>query len=127
LPRLGAKERDLMQPTAGIGPSIHIKGTISTQEPITIAGHVTGSIDASGHAVTIVSTASIDGDVMADGIEIGGRAHGRLQATSRINVHDTATIEGTVATPVICVAMGAEIKAECQIDGRRPTSLPLAS
>ncbi|HEX4346940.1 MAG TPA: polymer-forming cytoskeletal protein [Vicinamibacterales bacterium] len=104
----------------GIGPSIHIKGTISSQEPLIIAGRVIGSIDMPGYALTISPTASVDGDVAADGITIGGKTHGRLNATSRIAVHETATVEGTLSTPVISVADGAAIHGDCLIEGRKP-------
>lgn len=116
-----------MEATAGIGPSIQITGTISAQEPLTIAGQVRGNIDASGHSLTMTSSANVDGDVTADRIIISGKAHGSLRATSRIAVDDTATVEGTLQTPVISVAAGAAIQGKCIIEGRRPAALPLAS
>ena len=111
----------------GIGPSIHIKGTISSQEPLVVAGQVVGSIDMPGFALTISPTATVEGDVAADGITISGRTHGRLQATSRIAVHETATVEGSLSTPVISVADGAAIHGDCVIEGRKPAALALAS
>ena len=39
-----------------------------------------------------------------------------------IAVDDTATVEGTLQTPVISVASGAAIQGECAIDGRRPAA-----
>ena len=116
-----------MGATASIGPSIHITGTISAQEPLEIAGRVTGSIEMPGHVLTIAPTATVDGDVVADGIFIGGRASGTLQASSRIAMHDTATVEGTVSTPVLSVAAGASLQAECIVEGRRAPKLALAS
>jgi cytoskeletal protein CcmA (bactofilin family) len=116
-----------MESPTGIGPSIQITGTISAQEPLTIAGHVTGTIDVSGHALTMTSTARVDGDIAADRIMISGKAHGRLLATSRIAVDDTATIEGTLQTPVLSVAVGAAIQGDFAVDGRRAAALPLAN
>jgi cytoskeletal protein CcmA (bactofilin family) len=116
-----------VEPTAGIGPSIQIVGTISAQEPLTIAGQVTGSIDMPGYVLTIASSASVEGDVAAEGITIDGKAHGNLRATSRIAVHNTATIDGTLSTPVISVAIGAAIQGKCAVDGRRDAALQLAS
>jgi cytoskeletal protein CcmA (bactofilin family) len=116
-----------MESTAGIGPSIHITGTISAQEPLTIAGRVRGNIDVPGYALTVTSSADVNGDVTADHITISGKAQGRLRATSRIAVDDTATVEGSLQTPVISVAAGAALQADCVIEGRRPAALPLAS
>lgn len=111
----------------GIGPSIHIKGTISSQEPLVIAGQVVGSIQMPGYALTIAPTASVEGDVAADGITISGKTHGHLQATSRIALRETASVEGSLSTPVISVADGAAIHGDCVIEGRKAPSLALAS
>jgi cytoskeletal protein CcmA (bactofilin family) len=114
-------------PTAGIGPSIHITGTISASEPLLIAGRVTGSIDVPEHVLTIASGAVVDGDITAEGILIGGMANGHLEAASRITVQETATVEGSVSTPLLSVAMGAAMQARCTIEGRRSAPLALAS
>ena len=116
-----------MNSTTGIGPSIQITGTISAQEPLTIAGRVTGSIDVPGHMLTMTASANVDGDITADGIMISGNAHGRLHATSRIAVDHTATIEGTLDAPVLSVADGASIQGDVSADGRRASALALAS
>jgi len=116
-----------VEPTASIGPSIEITGTISAQEPLIVAGRVTGTIDMPGHVLTIASSAVVDGGVSAEGILICGKANGRLVATDRITVQDTAVLEGVVSTPVLSVAIGAVMQAECIVEGRRRPALALAS
>jgi cytoskeletal protein CcmA (bactofilin family) len=116
-----------VESTASIGPSIEIKGTISAQEPLVVAGRVIGSIDMPGQVLTIATSAVVDGDVAAEGILIGGRANGRLHATERITVQNTAVVEGTVSTPIMSVAIGAAVHAECVVEGRRRAVLALAS
>ena len=54
-----------MEATAQIGPSIRIKGNISAQEPLTIAGEVIGSIDVSGYHLVLTEAAQVDADVIA--------------------------------------------------------------
>jgi len=116
-----------MQSTSGIGPSIKITGNVTSQEPLTVAGHVAGDIDVPGQVLTLTSTAHVEGDVTADTIVASGEARGHLQAASRITVHDTAKIEGKLTAPALSVAEGASIQGEVDVEGRRPAALRLAS
>ena len=83
-----------MPNTAYIGPSIHITGEVAADEPLTIAGRVSGPITVSGHMLTIEAGAHTEADITADTIVISGDSHGCLTATARIVVGGTATIEG---------------------------------
>ena len=60
-----------MHVIAHIGKSIQIKGEVTAQEPLTIAGQVIGTIDVSGHPLTVTETATIE----ADGWLAGAQAH----------------------------------------------------
>jgi cytoskeletal protein CcmA (bactofilin family) len=43
-----------MNATPHIGPTITIKGQVTSEEPLTIAGHVDGSVEVLGNTLTIV-------------------------------------------------------------------------
>jgi len=116
-----------MTSTAQIGPSIHIKGEVTAQEPLTIAGHVDGSVQVSGHALTVSAEGRVDADIDADTIVVGGHVHGNLQAGSRIVVHPTATIEGDLCAPAISLADGANVKGRVETAARTKKVLSLAS
>lgn len=105
--------------TAQIGPSIHIKGDIAAQEPLTIAGHVTGTIDVSGHALTLTEAARVTAEVIAHTIVIGGNVRGRLNADGRIVVMHTASVEADLEAPTVSVADGAHVKGRFAIAGKR--------
>ena len=102
-----------------IGSSIHIKGDIAAQEPLTIAGHVTGTIDVSGHALTVTEHARVHADVVAHTIVIGGHVNGRLNADGRIVVQQTATFKGDLSAPTVIVDDGALVQGRFEIAGRR--------
>src|SRR5262249_37574295 len=102
-----------------IGPSIHITGQLTAQEPLTIEGHITGTIDASGHPLTFTEAARIDADVLAHTIVIGGSVNGKLSAEHRILVKQTATRTGEVGAPALSVTDGAVLKGRLEIAGRR--------
>jgi cytoskeletal protein CcmA (bactofilin family) len=108
-----------MDAAAHIGPSIHIKGEISAQEPLTIAGHVTGTIDVSGHPLVVTDSAQVAADIIAHTIVIGGTVNGHLTADGRVVLHKTATFEGNLSAPSVSVDDGATLQGRLEIGGRR--------
>jgi cytoskeletal protein CcmA (bactofilin family) len=108
-----------MDCVAHIGPSIYIKGEISAQEPLTIAGHVIGSIDVTGHPVVVTDSGNIAADIVAHTIVIGGIVSGKLLADGRIVVGRTATFEGDLSAPAVSVDDGAQVHGRLEIAGRR--------
>jgi len=116
-----------MDSIALIGSSIHIKGEVSAQEPLTIAGHITGSIDVAGHRLTLTEASHIDADIKAHTIVVGGQVNGKMNAEERIIVEPTATLVGDVSAPVLTVREGAMLQGRLEIAGhRRPVALKLA-
>jgi len=111
---------------AYIGSSIHIKGEVTAQEPLTIAGQVDGTIDVGGHALTVTEGARINATVVAHTIVVAGAVNGRLTASGRIVVEKTAVVEGDVAAPTAIVHDGATVHGQLAVEGRRE-SLALAS
>ena len=116
-----------MPNTAYIGPSIHITGEVAADEPLTIAGRVSGPITVSGHMLTIEAGAHTEADITADTIVISGDSHGCLTATVRIVVGGTATIVGNLSAPTISVADGALVHGRVDAMGRPGSALRLAS
>ena len=114
-----------MDTSAQIGPSIHIKGEVKANEPLTIAGRVDGSIDVSGHPLTVTEGGRITADIVAHTIVVCGNVNGRLTADGRIVVQQTATIEGDLSAPCVTVVDGAQLQGHFEVVGKR--ALPLAS
>ena len=108
-----------MDCVAQIGPSIHIKGNVTAQEPLTIAGHVIGSIDVSGHPLIVTDSAHVKADIIAHTIVIGGNVHGKVLADGRIVVRQTAQVDGEICAPTLSVDDGALVKGRCDVAGRR--------
>lgn len=108
-----------MNSAAHIGPSIHIKGQISAEEPLTIAGSVVGSIDVTGHPVVVTDSGNIAADIVAHTIVIGGSVSGKLLAETRIVVSKTAHFDGHLAAPAVTVDDGAHVQGRMDIAGRR--------
>jgi cytoskeletal protein CcmA (bactofilin family) len=101
-----------MATTAEIGKTIRIKGTVTADEPLTVAGSVEGSITITGHGLTITSDGNIKADATAETILIEGSANGRLTATTRMTLKDTSVVSGEIHAPALAVAEGATIQGK---------------
>jgi cytoskeletal protein CcmA (bactofilin family) len=117
-----------MHVIAHIGKSVQIKGEVTAQEPLTIAGQVVGTIDATGHPLTVTETAVIEADILARTIIVSGTVSGTLQAESAIVVEKTAVLTGDISAPSVTLHEGAIVQGRMDITGRRKTEqLALAS
>jgi cytoskeletal protein CcmA (bactofilin family) len=116
-----------MDATAHIGPSIRIKGDVTAQEPLTIAGQVDGTIEVNGHALTVAPEARVNASITADTIVVGGTVTGSLLASTRILVRETATIDGDLSAPAIGLADGATVRGRLETTKRPAAVLSLAS
>jgi cytoskeletal protein CcmA (bactofilin family) len=115
-----------MQTMATIGPSIHIKGDVTSREPLTISGQVEGTISVDGHALTVDGGGRLTATVMADTIVVSGWVSGSLSANARIVVRDTATIDGDISAPIVTLADGATVNGRVET-AKRKAALSLAS
>jgi len=109
-----------MTTTAQIGKTIHVKGTITSDEPLTIAGSVEGKVNVNGHALTITQDGNLNADATADTILIEGTAKGHLNATSRMTLRASSTVTGDILTPTLSVAEGATIQGKVDAGSRKP-------
>jgi cytoskeletal protein CcmA (bactofilin family) len=117
-----------MQGTSTIGPTITVTGDITSDEPLTIAGRVDGTVRVGGHALTIEAGGQLHADIQADSIVVAGQATGSLEAVTRLALESTAVVEGTLMSPVLRMADGDEFRGRLEIAGARGVAaLKLAS
>jgi cytoskeletal protein CcmA (bactofilin family) len=123
-----AKTGGAMSTNAHLGTSVYIKGQVISKEPLTIAGRVEGTVQAEGHALTILAGAQVTASsILAHEVILGGQVNGQVNATGRIIVRETARIEGDLTAPSISVAEGAVLKGRIQTSDRKRAPLQLAS
>ena len=116
-----------MSNTAHIGPTISIKGEVTSEEPLTIAGHVDGSVEVAGHALTIVEGGKATATLLAGTIVVSGAVQGSLCAHDKIVVNKTAVIDGDLAAPALSLADGAQVQGRIETGSRQGKNLDLAS
>ena len=107
-----------MQNPARRGSTLVIRGEITAQEALTIAGQVDGTIDVAGHMVTVEQGALVAADISAAAIVVCGKVQGTLAAASRIHLHASAEVQGDLNTPRLAVEDGATMKGKVHVEGQ---------
>jgi cytoskeletal protein CcmA (bactofilin family) len=106
-----------MQTHVHPGSTLVIKGEITTQEPLSIAGRVDGSIDAQGQMVTIYAGAHVAADIAAAAIVIAGTVRGSVAAERRIELHAGGEVNGALSAPTAAIEDGAFLQGKIHVKG----------
>jgi cytoskeletal protein CcmA (bactofilin family) len=114
-----ALEERSMERTAAVGSSVVIKGQLSAQEDVVIAGRVEGTVSVEGHLVVVEPGGHVAADVVAKGIVVAGNVNGSLAADERIELRSSARVEGELTAPRIAIAEGAVLCGKVETSGAR--------
>jgi len=101
---------------ACLGPSIVVKGEISSEEDLQIDGKVIGNISMRGNRLTVGRTAELDSEINAREIVVYGNASGNLRARDRVEIKKDGQVTGDITTARISVEEGAYFKGHIEID-----------
>jgi len=100
------------------GQSIVIKGDISGNEDLVIAGRVEGSITLDGRLLTLAEGSQVSGTVSAASVVVMGEVDGSIEAETRMEIRETANITGDLRAPALVVADGASVNAIVDMPAR---------
>ena len=101
-----------------IGSTITIDGEISGDESLVIQGAVKGRINVSQN-VWIENSATVEADIEADAVEIGGTLTGNVIARGRVELKADAKVIGDLKTPRLNLVDGALFKGAVDMDVER--------
>lgn len=107
--------------TGWIGKAVRVEGKVIGTEDLTIEGGVNGSIELGDHSLTIGLGAGIKADLLARIIVINGAVTGNVQATERVDLRATGSVDGNIRAPRLRLATGALVhgKIECGSFGEK--------
>jgi cytoskeletal protein CcmA (bactofilin family) len=108
-----------------LGNDAEIKGSITTKGSLRIDGNVIGEI-SSPETVTIGATGSVEGNIEAEHIVVGGQVKGTLTARGRITLESTARLEGDLIAGRLVIVEGAVFSGRSNM-GEKPGSAPSSS
>ena len=102
-PRTGGED------VATIGKSIIIKGDLSGDEDLIIDGKVEGRVQLPNNEITVGPDGRITADIEAKSIIVVGKTAGNLNASERVEVQATGTVEGDINAPRLQIDKGATV------------------
>ena len=94
---------------AWIGKAVRVEGKVVSAEDLTIDGEVDGSIELSGHTLTIGQDARIKADLFAKTVTISGTVTGNVKAVEKIDLQPTGSVQGNISAPRFVMADGATV------------------
>ena len=97
-----------------LGKKLNIKGIISGQDDIQMAGKFEGDLKLKGR-LDIQQSAIIKGSAVSKTMYVKGIVDGRLAAGSKMIIDHTARINGKIFTPVISIIEGAKFNGELKM------------
>lgn len=113
LPALPAAAFDHGHPAhsgSRIGPSLLIKGKVSSGESLAIHGTIEGSVTAKEHGVTVAASGGVSQSIEARVISIAGNVTGRLVATDQALLLSSARVNGSIDAKRLKCEAGAWLK-----------------
>jgi cytoskeletal protein CcmA (bactofilin family) len=100
------------------GRTIVIKGDVSGDEDLVIAGRVEGSISLKGRTLTLAADAHVTGRITAASVVVAGTVHGSIDAAVRLEIQASAVVDGDLSTPALVVADGATLSTTVDMPAR---------
>ncbi len=104
-----------------IGPGMKVVGDCVTTGSLRIEGAVQGTVRA-GKAVVVGKEGFVDGDIETQDAVISGRVVGTLTIASRLELHATCHIEGTIRARRMQLEEGASIEGQIMVGEGKETA-----
>lgn len=96
-----------------LSAGLTIEGKIEGNGNIRVAGRFKGTVNVKGE-LTIEPGASIDGEVKADTVLVGGEVRGHLIANSRVEFKESGTLIGDLKAGSLTVAAGSKMRGKVE-------------
>ena len=93
-----------------IGKGIVIEGEVKGGEDLVVDGEVDGTIELRQHVLTVGPTGRVKAQLLAKSVVVHGKVSGTLQASERVSIGETGSVEGAVSAPRLVMADGAQLQ-----------------
>jgi cytoskeletal protein CcmA (bactofilin family) len=107
---------------ACLSQGIRIKGEITGSEDLFIDGNVEGKVTFRNAVLTVGPNASVKGDIDAREIVIRGRVEGKLDGAERVQIWNSAKVNGDIRSQRIAIEDGAEFRGK--VEAGKPPARP---
>ena len=106
-----------------IGPTLIIKGDVTSNEDITIHGTLVGTLKMQGGAVMVAPHGKVEAVAEGANLTIHGEFTGDIKATERVELTNRANVEGKIVSPVVVLQDGAVFNGKIHVERRVNTGL----
>jgi len=107
-----------------LGPSLTVTGDITSNEDITVHGTVKGTLTMQQGALVIAPAGKAEANVEGSTITVHGTVSGDLTATTRLELTDTAHVNGTISAPSLVLREGATFNGIVDMATRKKGEKP---
>jgi cytoskeletal protein CcmA (bactofilin family) len=107
-----------------IGKSVTIRGELAGQEDLYMDGVLEGTISLSEARLTIGPNARVQADLQARDVVIYGRVDGKVRATGRIELRDSAAVRGDLFAERLSIEENATVKGRVELTEVSAKSAP---
>jgi cytoskeletal protein CcmA (bactofilin family) len=119
-----------MKPAEGstvIGKSVVIRGDLSGNEDLYLDGDIEGTITLTDSQLTVGPNARIRADVSVRDVVVFGHLNGNVQATGRVDLRQSAIVNGDILAGRLSVEESAILKGRVELKGSPEGKLTSAS
>src|SRR5262245_2394257 len=96
-----------------LAAGLTIEGKIECNGNIRVAGRFQGNVKVTGE-LTVEPGASINGEVAADTVLVGGEIQGHIVATSRVEFKESGVLIGDLKAGSLTVAAGSKMRGKVE-------------
>ena len=112
-----------MKPAEGttlIGKSVKIRGEVSGSEDLFMDGMLEGSVSLTNSRLTVGPNGRIDADLNVGDLIVFGLVNGNVLASGRIELRQSAVVNGDIVAARLSVEENASIKGRVELTGQTP-------
>jgi cytoskeletal protein CcmA (bactofilin family) len=96
-----------------LSAGLTIEGKVEGTGNVRVAGRFKGNVNVKGEFV-IDAGASIEGEVRADTVLVGGEVRGQIVASSRVELKETGTLIGDLKAGSLTVVAGSKMRGKVE-------------
>jgi len=112
-----------MKPADGsavVGKTITMRGEISGSEELYIDGNFEGTIRLPDNRLTLGPNAKVKADLEAGDIVIYGKVDGNVKASGRLELRDSAVLQGDILAGRLSIEENASMKGKVELTASQP-------
>ena len=110
---MATKEQEITQ----IGHSVTIKGDISGNSDVRVAGNINGSITIEGELI-VERQGYVEGEIKTTTAVIAGSVKGNIDCSDKLILESTSQYEGNIKTKRLIIQEGAIFQGNCQMNAK---------